>query len=289
MHTNPDMLSHAVTPGDYQTLLEYGQTYLTVDNYRQARECYEQAAVLADDAITAQVEQFVADTAAWARVATLTTKLVQLTLPGVPDIYQGCELVDLSLVDPDNRRAVDYQARAHRLAALDAGDPPQGLSDEKLRVTAAAVRTRREHPEWFGFTDVVEHPGPFRWAPALERVWFAPEVGDVYHEALLAALVTESLGFSSNLITEIQVCICRHHVLLIDMKSFLSLTLNPTGSPYSTGAGTSATRQAELLCEVYGMPSHTNSCWRTTPRKRHPSASFGRNHLTSLPVPYGEP
>jgi (1->4)-alpha-D-glucan 1-alpha-D-glucosylmutase len=107
-------------------------------------------AVLADDAITAQVEQFVADTAAWARVATLTTKLVQLTLPGVPDIYQGCELVDLSLVDPDNRRAVDYQARAHRLAALDAGDPPQGLSDEKLRVTAAAVRTRREHPEWFG-------------------------------------------------------------------------------------------------------------------------------------------
>ena len=38
-------------------------------------------------------------------------KLLQLCLPGVPDTYQGCEVVDLSLVDPDNRRAVDYAVR----------------------------------------------------------------------------------------------------------------------------------------------------------------------------------
>src|SRR5690606_15971746 len=43
-----------------------------------------------------------------ARAVILTQKLVQLTLPGVPDTYQGCELVDLSLVDPDNRRPVDF-------------------------------------------------------------------------------------------------------------------------------------------------------------------------------------
>ena len=41
----------------------------------------------------------------------LGQKLVQLTLPGVPDVYQGTDLVDLSLVDPDNRRAVDYADR----------------------------------------------------------------------------------------------------------------------------------------------------------------------------------
>ena len=41
-------------------------------------------------------------------VNSLGAKLVQLTMPGVPDVYQGCELGGLSLVDPDNRRPVDY-------------------------------------------------------------------------------------------------------------------------------------------------------------------------------------
>ena len=45
-----------------------------------------------------------------ARVNSLGAKLVQLTMPGVPDVYQGCELTGLSLVDPDNRRPVDFAA-----------------------------------------------------------------------------------------------------------------------------------------------------------------------------------
>jgi maltooligosyltrehalose synthase len=44
--------------------------------------------------------------------------VMKLTLPGVPDIYQGCEMWDLSLVDPDNRRPVDYEIRAAALTAL---------------------------------------------------------------------------------------------------------------------------------------------------------------------------
>src|SRR3954454_9834021 len=50
------------------------------------------------------------------RATVLGQKLLQLTLPGVPDNYQGCEVVDLSLVDPDNRRPVDYEARRERLS-----------------------------------------------------------------------------------------------------------------------------------------------------------------------------
>jgi (1->4)-alpha-D-glucan 1-alpha-D-glucosylmutase len=84
-----------------------------------------------------------------AREVTLGQKLLQLVLPGVPDVYQGTELVDFSLVDPDNRRLVDYAARRDRLARLDAGETPRDLDDEKLLVTSRALRLRRDHPEWF--------------------------------------------------------------------------------------------------------------------------------------------
>ena len=79
----------------------------------------------------------------------LGQKLVQLTMPGVPDIYQGCELVDRSLVDPDNRRPVDYERRRALLASLDDGTPPQGLDAEKLLVTSRALRLRRSRPDVF--------------------------------------------------------------------------------------------------------------------------------------------
>jgi (1->4)-alpha-D-glucan 1-alpha-D-glucosylmutase len=84
------------------------------------------------------------------RAVVLAQKLLQLTMPGVPDTYQGCELVDLSLVDPDNRRPVDFEERRRRLDRLRAGHPPQDLDDEKLLVTAAALNLRRELRDPFG-------------------------------------------------------------------------------------------------------------------------------------------
>ena len=98
------------------------------------------------DALEAAVSR--AETAIRAR--TLATTLVALCLPGVPDTYQGCEVVDLSLVDPDNRRPVDYAARSRLLADLDRGAPATGLAAEKLLVTSRALRLRRRRPEWFG-------------------------------------------------------------------------------------------------------------------------------------------
>jgi (1->4)-alpha-D-glucan 1-alpha-D-glucosylmutase len=83
------------------------------------------------------------------RALVLGQKLLQLTLPGAPDTYQGTELVNLSLVDPDNRRPVDYDARRARLEHL-RDHAPRDLDDEKLLVTHRALTLRRELRECFG-------------------------------------------------------------------------------------------------------------------------------------------
>jgi (1->4)-alpha-D-glucan 1-alpha-D-glucosylmutase len=87
-----------------------------------------------------------------AAAADLAAKLVQLTVPGVPDVYEGCEAVSRSLVDPDNRRAVDYSVRRERLRAIDEGGAPTDLADRKLLVTSRALRLRRDRPELFAGT-----------------------------------------------------------------------------------------------------------------------------------------
>ncbi|MBV9023645.1 MAG: malto-oligosyltrehalose synthase [Streptomycetaceae bacterium] len=84
---------------------------------------------------------------AYARANSLGAALVHLTMPGVPDLYQGTEGAYRALVDPDNRAPA--RLLPHLLAELDAGRPPRGLDEEKRLVTAAALRLRREHPQWF--------------------------------------------------------------------------------------------------------------------------------------------
>ncbi|BCJ32141.1 malto-oligosyltrehalose synthase [Actinocatenispora sera] len=81
----------------------------------------------------------------------LGQKLVQLTMPGVPDVYQGCELWDYSLVDPDNRRPVDFAVRRELLARLDDGwrPPVDATGAAKLLVTSRALRLRRDRPDAF--------------------------------------------------------------------------------------------------------------------------------------------
>ncbi|WP_440709689.1 malto-oligosyltrehalose synthase [Herbiconiux sp. YIM B11900] len=92
------------------------------------------------------------------RSTSLSQKLVQLTTTGVPDVYQGTELWDHSLVDPDNRRPVDYSLRADLLEHQDAGESPEftlsagepdDLGAAKLLVVSAALRLRRDRPELF--------------------------------------------------------------------------------------------------------------------------------------------
>lgn len=85
----------------------------------------------------------------------LGAKILHLTAPGVPDVYQGTEAWDRSLVDPDNRRPVDYAERRRVLATLDGADHdgPDALpgidldAAAKTLVTSRALRLRRDHPE----------------------------------------------------------------------------------------------------------------------------------------------
>ncbi|MFW6598877.1 malto-oligosyltrehalose synthase [Propionibacteriaceae bacterium Y2011] len=83
----------------------------------------------------------------------LTQKVVQLTGPGVPDVYQGTEVWQDSLVDPDNRRPIDFD-RLAELARTTATVPPvDGTGAAKLWVTRHALRLRRDRPELFtGYT-----------------------------------------------------------------------------------------------------------------------------------------
>ena len=93
------------------------------------------------------------------RRAALGQTLLKLTCPGVPDIYQGDELELLALVDPDNRRPVDWAAGAEALAQLRAGGPPSGES-AKLAVILAALGLRARRPEPFAgaYTPVAGGP-----------------------------------------------------------------------------------------------------------------------------------
>lgn len=108
---------------------------------------------LVDDACAAALDAFNETAATSVRTAILGQKLLQLTMPGVPDVYQGCEVVDLSLVDPDNRRPVDFAARA---ALLDG--PATSLDAEKLHVTTTALRLRRDQPAAFRGPDAEYRP-----------------------------------------------------------------------------------------------------------------------------------
>ncbi|QYN40662.1 malto-oligosyltrehalose synthase [Pseudonocardia sp. DSM 110487] len=129
------------------------------------------AQVLSDTALVAEIEEFVSRIAGPGRANSMGQKLVQLAGPGVPDVYQGTELFEYSLVDPDNRRPVDWALRRELLARLDDGWLPDIDAEgaAKLLVTASALRLRRYRPEVFtGY-----RPVPAQGAAAAHAVAFA--------------------------------------------------------------------------------------------------------------------
>ncbi len=113
-------------------------------------EAYEAAVHAAVDSVfeSDEVRGVLLDLAARidepAQANSLAAKVLALTIPGVPDVYQGSELWETSLVDPDNRRPVDFE---HRTAVL-AGTAEDDAAT-KLHVTCSALTLRRERPELF--------------------------------------------------------------------------------------------------------------------------------------------
>jgi len=100
----------------------------------------------------ADLYAFINDIAAAGALNGLTQTLLKLTTPGVPDLYQGCELWDFSLVDPDNRRPVDYALRAHLL--IERISPAARLADWrsgniKQFLIGQLLRLRNEYPALF--------------------------------------------------------------------------------------------------------------------------------------------
>jgi (1->4)-alpha-D-glucan 1-alpha-D-glucosylmutase len=109
-----------------------------------------------------------------AAVNALALTVLKCTVPGVPDLYQGTELWSHSLVDPDNRRPVDFDRRAGLARALDGAAQREVLAAEllvtwpdgrlKLLVTQALLRFRRSRPELFdgGSYLALDVRGPLR-------------------------------------------------------------------------------------------------------------------------------
>src|SRR5207237_7361845 len=95
-----------------------------------------------------------------AAIASLAQLVLKLTVPGVPDIYQGGELWDFSLVDPDNRRSVDWEFRRALLgevgtAAFTGVHADTSDGRQKLFIVHRLLQMRRDHPELFAMGDYV--------------------------------------------------------------------------------------------------------------------------------------
>jgi (1->4)-alpha-D-glucan 1-alpha-D-glucosylmutase len=114
------------------------------------------ASILDSREFVAELENLVQRVLPAGRINSLAQTLLKYTAPGVPDTYQGSEVWDLHLVDPDNRGPVDYASRKSMLAELEQGmDAAEILKRmdcglPKLWVIHKALELRREHQEWFG-------------------------------------------------------------------------------------------------------------------------------------------
>jgi (1->4)-alpha-D-glucan 1-alpha-D-glucosylmutase len=110
--------------------------------------------VFKNEEFLAGLENFVAPLVAPGRVNSLAQTLLKMIAPGVPDFYQGTELWDLSLVDPDNRRPVDYAVRAGLLKECEAMDAQAALREwdsglPKMWMIARVLKFRAERPQLF--------------------------------------------------------------------------------------------------------------------------------------------
>jgi (1->4)-alpha-D-glucan 1-alpha-D-glucosylmutase len=141
----------------------------TSTNWIDPDEAFEKAVHAAvdraydDESVRGPLQQFVERITPYGWSNALSQKLVQLTMPGIPDVYQGTELWEDSLVDPDNRRAVDFGLRQSLLDAVDASPEPPPVGPDgaaKLWVVSRALRLRHEYPELFGSYLPVTVDGP---------------------------------------------------------------------------------------------------------------------------------
>jgi len=181
-------------------------------DWADPNEAYEGAArafllrLLADNAqpaLLGEIFAFVQSIAAAGAVNGLAQLVLKLTAPGVPDLYQGTDYWDFSLVDPDNRRPVDFAARQKSLAAIDMADALAHWRDGRIKqaILARVLALRQREPELLA--DGGYEPVAVEGAMARHVVAFQRTRGDdsllVVVPRLPGALLAdrESLGLSA--------------------------------------------------------------------------------------------
>jgi len=128
-------------------------------SWTEPNEAWEQAVarfverILGDDAFLADFRPFAEDLARIGATNSLAHLVLKCTSPGVPDFYQGTEIWDLSLVDPDNRRPVDYARRRTLLGSGDSLLADWKSGRIKLHLTRALLRHRRGNAGFYQEAD----------------------------------------------------------------------------------------------------------------------------------------
>lgn len=121
--------------------------------------------VLTSQEWLADFQQFQSRVAFFGKYNSLSQVLLKMTCPGVPDFYQGTELWDFNLVDPDNRRPVDYRVRRESLRRV------MDERDSKLHVIWRTLQFRNQHPELFREGDYVPIRANTEHVCAFVRTW----------------------------------------------------------------------------------------------------------------------
>ncbi len=182
-------------------------------------------------------------------INSLSQTLLKLTSPGVPDIYQGNEIWDFSLVDPDNRRRVDYKLRAKMLSCLSSKTPEELLQNWpdgriKMFLTQRALHFRTENVDLFQNGNYVPlHPvGTFadnciafarqlgaKWivviAPRLSsRVGFPP-AGDRWKDTTIDLPEAMAVGQTREIFTGRESPIQNHQIRVADAMPVLPFAI----------------------------------------------------------------
>jgi (1->4)-alpha-D-glucan 1-alpha-D-glucosylmutase len=135
--------------------------WIEPDEQHEARVARACRRLLADERFVGELEALLSDLAITGDRHAIAQLLLKLTVPGVPDIYNGDELEALFLVDPDNRRPVDWGMRQAALDEIRAGAPPR-RETAKLWLIVRALELRAERPQAFA--------GSYEPVPAPEGV-----------------------------------------------------------------------------------------------------------------------
>ena len=187
--------------------------------------------------------------ARYGAINSLSQTLLKLASPGVPDIYQGNETWDFSLVDPDNRRPVDYKLRAEMLSCLSSKKPEELLQNWpdgriKMFLTQQTLRFRNEHVDLFqrgnylplrtsgeladcclSFARQLDRQSIIVIVPRLSsRIGFPP-IGDRWKDTVIELPENVSLERGREIFTGRELSIQNRQICLADAMSILPFAI----------------------------------------------------------------